>query len=253
VEKIISQYQPDCLFYHNVDRADFRWGGSESGKVGYPCWSTFPTPYSHSNKTYSQKGYESLLEHGDRDGNYWMPAMADTPLRGSNGRHEWFWEPGDENAIDPLSNLIDMYDNSVGHNATLVFGLTPSPEGTLPKEDSLRLQEFGEAIQARYAHPIAAVGNIREKGVLKLPGLQTVNCCILQEDIRQGERVTGYKIEYKVKGKWATACEGTAIGHKRIQFFPPIKTSALRLVVSSSKAVPILSAFKAYYVKGQER
>lgn len=41
---IVSKYQPECLFYHNVDRADFRWGGSETGTVGYPCWSSFPLP-----------------------------------------------------------------------------------------------------------------------------------------------------------------------------------------------------------------
>lgn len=42
VEPIVNKYQPNCLFYHNIDRADFRWGGSETGTVGYPCWSTFP-------------------------------------------------------------------------------------------------------------------------------------------------------------------------------------------------------------------
>lgn len=51
VEPIVNEYQPDCLFYHNVNRADLRWGGSESGTVGYPCWSSFPYPYSHSNAT----------------------------------------------------------------------------------------------------------------------------------------------------------------------------------------------------------
>lgn len=44
VEPIVNKYQPNCLFYHNIDRADFRWGGSETGTVGYPCWSTFPAP-----------------------------------------------------------------------------------------------------------------------------------------------------------------------------------------------------------------
>ena len=42
VEPIVSKYQPGCLFYHNVNRADLRWGGSESGTVGYPCWASFP-------------------------------------------------------------------------------------------------------------------------------------------------------------------------------------------------------------------
>ena len=26
-ELIVNKYQPNCLFYHNIDRADFRWGG----------------------------------------------------------------------------------------------------------------------------------------------------------------------------------------------------------------------------------
>ena len=45
VEPIINRMQPECLFYHNVERADFRWGGSESGTVSYPCWSSFPNPF----------------------------------------------------------------------------------------------------------------------------------------------------------------------------------------------------------------
>lgn len=51
--------------------------------------------------------------------------MADSPLRGANGRHEWFWEPDDENNIYPLTTLMDMYEKSVGRNATLIIGLTP--------------------------------------------------------------------------------------------------------------------------------
>lgn len=41
VEPIVNKYQPNCLFYHNIDRADFRWGGSETGTVGYPAGPLF--------------------------------------------------------------------------------------------------------------------------------------------------------------------------------------------------------------------
>ncbi|MEG0648034.1 MAG: alpha-L-fucosidase, partial [Bacteroides sp.] len=132
VEPIVNKYQPNCLFYHNIDRADFRWGGSETGTVGYPCWSTFPVPCSHHKKIESAKDQLELLKHGDKDGKYWVPAMADTPLRGANGRHEWFWEPDDENNLYPLDELMDKYEKSVGRNATLIMGLTPDPTGLLP-------------------------------------------------------------------------------------------------------------------------
>ena len=55
VEPIVNKYQPNCLFYHNIDRADFRWGGSETGTVGYPCWSTFPATGSHHKRIESEK------------------------------------------------------------------------------------------------------------------------------------------------------------------------------------------------------
>lgn len=82
--------------------------------------------------------------------------MADTPLRGYNGRHEWFWEPGDDDkAVYPLSNLMDMYEKSVGRNATLIVGLTPNPEGLIPQQDVKRLQEWGQEINRRFKKPLA--------------------------------------------------------------------------------------------------
>jgi hypothetical protein len=34
--------------------------------------------------------------------------MADAPLRGYKGRHEWFWEPGDDDHIFPVESLVNM-------------------------------------------------------------------------------------------------------------------------------------------------
>ncbi len=140
VEPIVNKYQPNCLFYHNVDRADFRWGGSETGTVSYPCWSSFPQPYSHHKQSDTQRNHLELLKHGDKDGKYWVPAMADAPLRGANGRHEWFWEPGDENNVLSLDTLKAMYTKSVGRNATLIMGLTPDTSGLIPTLDVQRLK-----------------------------------------------------------------------------------------------------------------
>ena len=195
VEPIINRLQPECLFYHNVDRADFRWGGSESGTVGYPCWSTFPTPFSHNKHIDQQVEHLTLLKHGDSEGKYWVPAMADTPLRGYNGRHEWFWEPGDEDAVYPLSNLVDMYYKSVGRNATLIIGLTPDPRGLMPDGDVKRLQELGNRIEELTGTPLATTKGVGKKMTLKLKGKQEVNQVILQEEISKGERIRKYKVE----------------------------------------------------------
>ena len=244
---IVTKYQPNCLFYHNVERADLRWGGSESGTVEYPCWSTFPHPFSHSNYTDMNKHME-LLKHGDKDGQYWVPAMADAPLRGANGRHEWFWEPGDENNLCSLNSLMNMYEKSVGRNATLIMGLTPDPTGLIATGDVQRLKEWGTEINRRFATPLATTSGTKKNLTLTLPQKQTVNYCIIQEDIAKGERIRQYKVEAKVNGKWQTVCNGESVGHKRIEKFNPVETTALRLTILQSIALPEIMNFSAYHV-----
>jgi hypothetical protein len=110
---IVRKYQPNCLFYHNGQLAEARWGGSESGTVSYPNWATFPynvTGAGESAKKNIAKDNFKLLKEGDPNGAFWVPAMSDAPLRGYNGRHEWFWEPGDEAHVFPLENLMDILD-----------------------------------------------------------------------------------------------------------------------------------------------
>lgn len=250
VEPIVTKYQPECLFYHNVNRADFRWGGSESGTVGYPCWSSFPYPYSHSNANEGVRNHNELLAHGDADGRYWVPAMADTPLRGYNGRHEWFWEPGDDDkAVYPLENLMDMYEKSVGRNATLIVGLTPNPNGVIPEGDVKRLKEWGEEIARRFGTPLALTSGKAKKLSLDLKGKQKVNYYILQEDITLGERIRAYRVEARTGGKWVTVAKGTSVGHKRIERFDPVEATAFRVVVEQCTDSPRIRDFSVYYAE----
>lgn len=244
---IIQQYQPNCLFYHNSQLAEARWGGSESGTVPYPCWATFPNYYSHAGDT--QKEHIKLLKHGDPNGKYWMPAMSDAPLRGINGRHEWFWEPGDEENIYPLNDLIDMYYKSVGRNSTLILGLTPDPQGLMAKGDVVRLKEFGDEIKMRFSDPVATTSGNGNKLVLKLAKKQHVNHVILQEDIKFGERVRLYKIEALIDGKWQPVADGKSIGNKRIQQFDAVHTNKLRLTIGKSIVTPLIKSFSVYFIE----
>lgn len=245
VEPIVNKYQPDCLFFHNVDRADVRWGGTETGTVSYPCWSTFPYPFSHSNATDTNEHYE-LLKHGDKNGKYWLPAMADAPLRGANGRHEWFWEPDDENNICSLDVLMDMYEKSVGRNATLMLGLTPDPTGLLPAGDVNRLKEMGDEINRRFSTPLAQTSGTKKTQVLKLGKKQSVNYYMIQENIKKGERIRQYKIEAKINGKWKTICQGESVGHKRIEKLNSIETDMVKLTILESIEQPDIINFSVY-------
>ena len=244
---IVEKYQKDIIFYHNSQRADIRWGGSETGMVPYPCWGTYPFPYSHSkNHEVIYKNDFELLKVGDPEGKYYMPAMSDAPLRGYNGRHEWFWEPGDDAHVFPLEHLMKMYHGSVGRNSTLILGVTPDDRGLLPDVDVARLKEFGEEIQRRFGNPIATTQGEGKRLQLKLPATTKINAIVIAEDIRQGERVRSYKVEGKVNGKWKTLATGSCIGHKRIEEIEPVEVSALRLQIGESLDLPVIAGFSVY-------
>ena len=175
-----------------------------------------------------------------------MPAMSDAPLRGYNGRHEWFWEPGDEAHIFPLEHLMKMYHGSVGRNSTLILGLTPDDRGLIPDVDVARLKEFGNEIQRRFGHPIASVQGEGKRLQLKIPATKKINAIVIAEDIRQGERVRSYEVEGKVNGKWKTLVTGSCIGHKRIEEIDPVEVSALRLRIEEFLDKPVIADFSVY-------
>ncbi len=248
---IFEKYQPNCLFYHSLQRADMRWGGSESGTVPYPCWGTFPYPVigaGESAREAIQANNFQLLKTGDPEGEYYIPAMSDAPLRGHGG-HDWFWEPDRAHIIYPLDKLVEMYYNSVGHNTSLILGLTPDPRGLLPEPDTRRLKEFGEEIKRRFSDPVASTSGQGDKLMLKLPIRQKVNQVVLMENISKGERVRKFALEGKTENGWQTLFDGSCIGHKFIHRFEAVEVSAVRLSITESKGEPEISRLSVYAIK----
>ncbi|WP_149304964.1 alpha-L-fucosidase [Pareuzebyella sediminis] len=249
VLSIFEKYQPNCLFYHNLQRADMRWGGSESGTVPYPSWGTFPYVSTGAGETAKKEIAENnfqLLKTGDPHGAYYMPAMSDAPLRG-NGGHDWFWEPDREHLIFSLNTLVDMYYNSVGHNTSLILGVPPGPDGLLPEPDVKRLKEFGDEIKRRFSNPIGATSGSGRQIALRFPKHRIINQLVLMEDISKGERVRKFRIEGKTKKGWQPIFEGSCIGHKLIHRFDEMEVSAVRLLVTESKGEPNILNFSAFH------
>jgi alpha-L-fucosidase len=225
-----------------------RWGGSESGTVPYPCWGTFPyvsTGAGESAKQEISRNNFALLKTGDPEGRYYIPAMSDAPLRG-NGGHDWFWEPNREDIIYPLDKLVEMYYKSVGHNTTLILGVTPGPDGLMPGPDVKRLKEFGDEIQRRFANPVISTTGRGKKITMNLDRRQIINQLVLMEDIEHGERVRAFTVQGKTARGWKDLCKGSCIGHKYIIRIQETAVSSLRLVVDRSLKEPLIREFSAY-------
>ncbi len=240
---IFEEHQPGILYYHSDERRDARWGGSESGTVPYPCWSTVDP-----ERTRTGPPNYPMLKHGDPDGEAWCPAMSDAPLRGANGRHEWFWEPEDEAAVYPLRKLVEMYENSVGRNSTLIMGLTPDPRGRVPELDTARCVEWGRAIRSLYGAPAATTATERRREDLALPAPTVVDRVVLREAIEDGHRVRRYALDGKRRnGSWVKLGEGSCVGNRRIHRLPPVELTTLRLNLEFAGAEPArITEFSAF-------
>lgn len=60
---------------------------------------------------------------------------------------------------------------------------------------------MGDEINRRFSSPIARISGQKKSLTLKFEKKQPVNYCIIQENIKNGERIRQYQIEAKVDGK----------------------------------------------------
>jgi alpha-L-fucosidase len=245
---IVTKYQPNCLFYHNAQKADFRWGGSESGTVPYPSWSTFPFVFSHAVKqeTIFANNF-ALLKTGDPAGKFWMPAMSDAPLRGHKGGHDWFWNPNEDHHVNPLDKMMNMYYGSVGHNSTLILGITPDNRGLIPNADVAMLRAWGDSIKKVFKTPVASLKPQQKDYTINIPQQKSFSKIVIQENIQEGERVRAFAIEANINDQWKIIKEGTCIGHKYIGLLDtPIKATAVRLIIKEATSAPMIKTFALY-------
>ena len=77
--------------------------------------------------------------------------MADTPLCGWNGRHEWFREPGDNDKPFIPWHLMDMYEQSLGRNTTLIEGLASRLDRVILWRRGA-LEEWGRGVRGCVRH-----------------------------------------------------------------------------------------------------
>ena len=70
----------------------------------------------------------------------------------------------------------------------------------------------------------------------------------LAEVIELGHRVRGFRVEALVGDEWTGLYEGKCIGYKWAKHFVPVETDTIRLVISDSKAVPLIRFFGLYYI-----
>ena len=230
---IVRQFAPDAMVFQGPE-ATIRWVGNEDGFAPYPCWNSLA---EQDAKT----GIATAL-HGDPEGDVWMPVEVDVSIR----RPNWFWNTTDAGNLLTLDQLVEIYYRSVGRGAQLLLNMPPDRTGRIPEADAARAREFGDEIRRRFGTGVGEGAASGRQLDVSLGSAHRVDHVILQEEIGQGERVRGWRLEGYAWNHWQPLATGTAIGHKQIVPIAADGYTILRLTVTDALGEPVIQRLAAF-------
>jgi len=161
--EMIEELQPSAVVFSELGPG-VRWGGSESGVVGDPCWATYTPKYRGTQipvkvdpKTGRfadfPNGASSYTEarQGHRNGMFWMPAEGNFPLRPG-----WFYHQSQDERVRTPWQLMHTYFVTVGRGGSFNVGLAPDRRGRLHDNDVKSLKRFGDWLKETFSDNLAA-------------------------------------------------------------------------------------------------
>jgi len=239
VEDILKEHAADAVIFQGK-MASLRWVGNEDGIAPYPNWYTLQNS--------DLKTGTSTALHSDIRGDAYAPVEVDVPLL-KNGGHKWFWAPDTDHLLMNTSQLMDIYYKSVGRGAVLLLNSSPDTSGLIPKSHVEVYQKFGDELTRRFSEPLVTGSGIGDTLELSFSDLTDVNHLVLQENLREGQKIRKYVIEGWRDEEWFEIHVGSSIGNKKIDYFPTENLQKLRIRILESIGSPIQLSASAYQIE----
>ncbi len=280
---LIRKLQPQAVIA--IMGPDVRWVGTESGKGRVTEWSVLPAnnmdpsmiaKNSQQDLIYQPMGNMTGEDLGGRNslstahGLIWYPAETDVSIRPG-----WFYHSAEDAKVKTAQQLMDIYFTSVGMNSVLLLNIPPNTSGLISDTDVRHLQAFKQLMEQTFANNLAKGARAQSsngknemalldndnqtyfttKGTdtsttihISLPAPTTFNVLSLQENIRIGQRVEHFALEYlDQQGAWVQIAAGTTIGYKRLLQLGTVTAKELRLRILGSRLNPTISSFGIYH------
>lgn len=139
----------------NVCGPDVRWCGNEAGHCRKAEWSVVPAELRDAERTASKSQqaddgeFSRKIDSQDEDiGSravirnarelVWYPSEVDTSIRTG-----WFYHPEEDTDVRTADELLDIYLDAVGANASLLLNIPPDTHGRIAAPDCASLRELG--------------------------------------------------------------------------------------------------------------
>ena len=259
--------QPSATIFSDMGW-DVRWVGNEKGIAAETSWATF-TPIPEDGKTKVGPGdmkYDNSPT-GTRNGEFWIPAECDVPLRPG-----WFYHPDQDSKVKTPAELFELYLFSVGRGGALDLGIAPDTRGRLHENDVRSLDAFGKLLEKTFKNDLAKSATITASNTrssaystssltdgdrysywstadsVHTPSLimewkeeKEFDLLRIRENIKLGQRVEAFAVDAFVNNAWQEIINSTSIGSERILVFPVQKTKKIRIRITQCPVVPAIS------------
>jgi len=80
-----------------------------------------------------------------------------------------------------------------------------------------------------------------------LGGEKTFNVIRAEEMILLGQRIAKYQVEALVDGQWKPISLGTTIGYRKLDRFPKVTASKVRLTILEARGCPALKSLAVHF------
>ena len=262
--KYIKEAEGDIAIF-SAQPTSVRWIGNERGIAGDPVW------HKVKKAKITDDVKNEYLNHGDPEGDMYSVGEADVSIRSG-----WFYH--DNQQPKSIKDLMDIYFKSVGRGTPLLLNIPPNKEGKFADADVARLKEFRATLDQMYATDFAkgatvtasstrknhlyqashltdgkddtswALANDAKTGefTVDLGQKRRFDVVELKEDIAKGQRISGFKVEVELNGRWVPYGEGSTVGYRRLVQGQPVEAQKIRVTITNSQATPILTNFSVY-------
>ena len=265
----VRELQPNAVIFSDAG-PDVRWVGNESGYAGETNWATL-------NRDLVWPGWPHYkqLQYGHKQGTHWVPAEVDVSIRPG-----WYYHASEDHKVKTLPELLDIYYNSIGRNASFLLNIPIDRSGQVHPADSAQMMALAHQLKMDFEKnlalgmPVAATsfrksgGQFRPENVtdgdpktfwateeftrsgaltLDLEHPQTINRLLISEYIPLGQRVEAFHVEVRDEaGRWQEIARETTIGRKRILRFEDVVADQVRLTIDSALASPLITSIELY-------
>lgn len=264
---LVRELQPQAVMFSDGG-PDVRWVGNEEGFAYETTWSNLMRDSVYAGMPEYPEKYAS----GQENGSHWVPAEADVSIRPG-----WYYHAYEDHKVKTLPQLLDIYYNSIGRNASLLINFPVDRRGLIHEKDVEQIMKLSTKIKEDLAVDLvqnakltasnergrgfeisqvlnedknkywaAEDGVIHNEILIKFPQKQSINRFLAQEHIALGQRIKGFTLEAKTENGWQLIHRGTTIGTKRVLRFDEVETDELKFSITGAKASPTLSKISVY-------